>query len=331
MKKLNLKKILAFSLTLAMTLSLAACSASSSSDDDGSLPSDYPKKNLEIIVPFAAGGGADIAVRLISKYAEEYYGQSIVISNVTGGSGVIGRTQMVNSDPDGYTIGFVGPQITNDQLMMEGIQYDFDSYAPVAQIGTDTHVLIVSEKLGVDNVLDLLDLLESNPGAYTFGIGGSWTSHEFLLEKFVEQTGADVRKMPFDGGTAAVNAVASGDCDIAAVFISEGLAQIQAGNVIALGVTYSERVAAAPDIPTLEEEGFPFYHEFFRALAAPAETPDAIIDFIRDCYEQASQDPAYIEEATAAGLMPSFIGDGFDQVFADSHAEFEALILGMAE
>ncbi|WHH60359.1 tripartite tricarboxylate transporter substrate binding protein [Petroclostridium sp. X23] len=289
--------------------------------------SKYPETTIKMIVPFGAGGGADISIRMISKYAEKHLGQKIVVNNVTGGSGTVGLTQLADSKNDGYTLGYFASTNSNDNLLFEGISYNADSFTPIVEIAADPHIIVASKKSGITNIEQLIAKAKEKPGEMTFGIGGAWTSWDFLKIKLEEQTGIKMKRMVFQGGAAAINAIASGDCDVAVPFVSEALPQIQASNVIPIAITSSERFELAKDIPTVKESGLDFEHTMWRGIAAPAGVSEEVASVLADAFKAAYDDPEYQKEALKAGMFCQFKGgDDFKEFYLDNHEKYKAMI-----
>ena len=329
-----MKKLLTALLAMTMTLSIVGCGIGAppvdeTKDPDTSKPTSgtYPTKPVEIIVPFGAGGGADIAVRMISKYAEEHLGQKIVIKNVTGGSGTVGITELANSANDGYTLGYFASTNSNDNLLFEGIEYDSESFTPIAMFAADPHILVASKKSGITTIDELIAAAKAAPGDLTFGIGGAWTSWDFLKLNLETMTDTSMKRMVFQGGAQAITAVASGDCDVAVPFVSEALPQIEAGNVVAIGITSDERFEMASDIPTIIEGGLDFTHTMWRGLVAPAGVSEEVTAALSAAFEAAYNDADYQADALAAGIFSDFkSGAEFAEFFAANHEEYKTLI-----
>ena len=151
----------------------------------------------------------------MAKYAEEELGQPLVVSNVTGGSGTIGYTTLADSSNDGYTIGYFSSPDSNGNLLFEGISYTVDSFAPLFQYAADPHIIVASKESGINSMDDLIAAAQENPDKITFGLGGAWTSHDFLRASLEDSAGIKFKRMVFQGGAAAVNAVAGNNCMVA--------------------------------------------------------------------------------------------------------------------
>ncbi len=313
-------------MVLIIALFAQAAIFSSGSAESGDAAS-YPTKSIKVIVPYGAGGGADITMRLISKYLEPILGQKLVVQNVTGGSGTIGWTALVDSKPDGYTIGYGDCLMTNAQLLFEGIKYDEFSFTPISMYASDPHVIVVGKDSGIETIEELFAHAKANPDELTFGLGGAWSSHDFLRINLENFAGISFKRMAFQSGAAAVNAVAGGNCDVAVPFVAEALAQIEAGNVIPLAISSEERFAYTPDIPTLKEQGIDFTHVMWRAIVAPAGLDPEVVAVLDRALEQVLENPEYQKEVLAAGSFRLFEGnDTFKENFITSHNAYEKMI-----
>ena len=338
-----MKKVLSLLLVLAMVLSLAGCTVggqtpggnnggndtSNSGGDtsgEGGGDSFYAGKTVTVIVPWAAGGGADTATRLVCTYVEDILGCTIVVNNVTGGGGSIGLTQLTTSNPDGLTFAYFANTDSNGDVMLEGITYTADSFAPVCVFAEDPHVIIASKKSGITD-LETLKAAGAD-GSTTWGIGGAWTHWDFLKMEFEEATSTSYKRVVYDGGATAVTDVASGDCAIATPFISEAISQIDAGNVVPIAVTSAERDPSCPDIPSLAELGLEgFSSTMWRGFVAPAGTPEDVMRTFADAVAEACENTELLEKAQDAGVTISFIGyDDFQTYYQENHESVRAYV-----
>ncbi len=173
-----MKKLISLLIILVLSIGIVSCGKS-----------EFPNKPITMIVPYGAGGGADISIRMLAKYAEQELGQKIVVSNKTGGSGVVGTTALANAKPDGYTIGYIDPTKSNDKLLFEGVRYDDTSFKPIIRYSNDPQIIVVSKKSGIENISDLIEAANADPNGLTFGIGGAWTPWDFVKIKIENSVG----------------------------------------------------------------------------------------------------------------------------------------------
>jgi len=287
----------------------------------------WPTGTVKFIVPYGAGGGADITVRLITKYLEKELGQTIIVQNVTGGSGTIGFSAIADAKPDGYTFGYGDCNMSNGKLLFDGVKYDNTSFSPVCMFASDPHIVVVSKKSGIKNMQDLIAKAKANPEGMTFGLGGAWSSHDFLRLKLEAQSGVKFKRMVFQSGAAAVTAVAGGNCDIGVPFVSEALAQIQAGNVVPIAISSDKRFELTPDIPTMKETGFNFEHTMWRAIVGPAGIPQDILVKLDAAMGKVMANPEYQKEVLAAGSFRNYMPYAqFKDYFNTSHEMYKKLI-----
>ncbi|MCC8189202.1 MAG: tripartite tricarboxylate transporter substrate binding protein [Planctomycetes bacterium] len=276
-------------------------------------PGNFPSKPVEIIVPFAAGGGLDVAIRLLSKYAEQELGQRIVVSNKTGGGNIQGNFEGIRARPDGYTIGAWGSGLATDELIIKGVPYTHKDVQPLCMFADDPEVITISKQFADDknikNLKDLIEYAKANPGKVTMGMGGNWTPHDFLRLKIEAMTGTEFNRMPFLGGAPALQSAASGNCDVVVPFLAELMSLIDSGYVVPLAVAYDERVAQLPDLPSVAEEGFPgMTQTIWRVLTLPKNTPEPIVNYLEAVFKKTIENPQFQEDARKIGVNPVFMG-----------------------
>lgn len=287
----------------------------------------YPTKTIKMIVPYGAGGGADISIRLLTKYMEKILGQTIVVQNVAGGSGTIGFSQLADAPADGYTLGYFSSTQSNDSLLFEGIKYTDASFTPIAMYASDPHIIVASKASGIKSMDDLLKAAKAKSGQLTYGLGGAWTSHDFLRLSLESKTGVSFKRMVFQSGAAAVTAVAGNNCDVAVPFVSEALAQIQAGNVVPLAISSEKRFELTPEIPTIKEAGLDFTHTMWRALVGPAGLDATVVRTIDKAVAQVLADPQYQKEVLEAGTFALYMdAASFTKYYAENHQLYKKLI-----
>ena len=283
----------------------------------------YAGKTIEVIVPWGAGGGADVACRLVCAEVEKVLGCTIVINNITGGGGSIGLAQLTNAAADGMTYAYFANPDSNGDIMLQGVPYNVDSFAPVCKFAADPHIILASNASGIT---DLEGLVAAGNGKTLWGIGGAWTHWDFLKLEFEEATGASFKRLVYDGGAAVITDIMNGDCTVGTPFVSEALAAIEAGEAVAIAITSAERNAACPDIPTVSELGYEgFDSTMWRGFVAPAGAPEEAMREFADAVGAVCENADFIAAAAAAGVTVNFTGyDDFQVFYQENHEAVKA-------
>lgn len=283
----------------------------------------YAGKTVEMIVPWAAGGGADTACRLICSYMEKELGCTIVINNVTGGGGSIGLAQLTDADADGLTYAYFANTDSNGDIMLEGVPYTVDDFAPVCKFAADPHIILASNASGIT---DLDGLLAAGDGSTLWGIGGAWTHWDFLKLEFEEATGTSYKRLVYDGGAAVITDIMNGDCTVGTPFVSEALSAIDAGEAVPIAITSAERNDACPDIPTVAELGYDgFESTMWRGFVAPVGTSEEAMREFADAVGVVCENPEFQEAAVQAGVTVDFTDyDAFQDFYKENHESVKA-------
>jgi tripartite-type tricarboxylate transporter receptor subunit TctC len=274
---------------LAWVLALAAALAAG-----GTRADDYPSRPIRLVVPYAAGGGADSVARIIAKRVSETIGQTIVIEN-RGGAGSIIGTELVNrSDPDGYTLllGQSGP-ISINPAVYKKLPYDpLKDFAPVTMTTAYPYIMVVNPALGVKTLQEFVALARSKPGELNYGTTGVGAANHLVTELFDSKAGIRMTHIPYRGTALAVTDLIAGQVQVVFADPISALQHISAGTLLALAVTSKERSPVAPQVPTVSESGYPGFDAIaWHGILAPANTPPAIINRLNSEIVQALQDP----------------------------------------
>jgi tripartite-type tricarboxylate transporter receptor subunit TctC len=240
----------------------------------------YPDKPIRWIVPWPAGGGADIVARLLSTKVGEGLGQTIIIDNRGGAAGNIGAAMGAQAAPDGYTIVFAysGTHSINRHIYkkMPFKESDFD---PVIFLSSVPQVLVVNPSVRAANVSELIALAKSKPGKMSFASSGNGAINHLAGELFAKSAGIQLLHVPYKGGGPAALALMSGEVDMIFGEVGTVMPQIKAGKLRALAVTSGRRSLGSPEWPTIAESGLPgFDVTSWNGVLVPAGTPRPIID-----------------------------------------------------
>lgn len=239
----------------------------------------YPAKPIRLIVPFVAGGTADVLSRVLAQRLTPQYGQQVVVENRPGSGGHVGAEAAARATPDGYTIVFGTIGIHAAYGIYSKLNYDpARDLQPVAMYADVPNVLIVHPSVPAKNVKEFIALAKSNPGRLNFGTAGSGSSTHMAGEWFKLVTGVNLTHVPYKGSAQAMQDLLGGQIELMFENLPTGIAQIKAGKVRALGMTSRERSPSMPDIPTVAESGVPgFEATAWFTIAAPAKVPPDII------------------------------------------------------
>jgi len=255
----------------------------------------YPDRPVRVIVPFAAGGGADIVARLVFKGVSEQLGKAFIIDNRGGAGGIIGTDAVAKAEPDGYTLllGQSGPNAINPSVYSK-LPYDArKDFAPVTQLTRYPYVIAARKTLPVDNLKELIDLAKRQPGTLTVSTAGQGSSAHLAIELFMRQAGISINAVPYKGAGPALLDVVGGVVDLTFGDAASASKQAQAKNVKALAVTGAKRSPLIPDVPTVAEAGVPGYEaSAWHAVLAPRGTPEAIVDTLQAAIAKVLADPA---------------------------------------
>jgi len=240
----------------------------------------YPSRLVKIIVPQTPGGATDVFARKIGQALSERWGQPVVIENRAGAGGVLGTDGVAKSAPDGYTllVTYAGSQAINPSLYPK---IPFDSvgdFQMVATLAVTPFILIVNPKLPAQNFAEFIALAKARPGSLTYASSGNGSVNHLLGEMVKTETGIDMLHVPYRGVAPAITDVIGGQVDAAFSSVPSVLQMIRAGSVRALAVSSAQRIAAAPEIPTIAESGLPgFDVNPWWGILAPAGTDMAIV------------------------------------------------------
>ena len=265
----------------------------------------WPKQPIRIIVTFTPGGAPDILARVLAESWQQSLGVPVLVENRPGYGGNIGADLVAKSEPDGYTllIGTVGIHAINGALY-EKMSFDpVKDFTPISFLASTPNVLIVNKKLGVRNIHELIELAKAKPDQLTFGSSGVGTSLHMSGELFKEMAGVQIRHIPYKGRAQSLPDLLSGRISMLFDNLSSSLSLIKAGEVQALGVTTLKRSHAAPEIPTLAEQGLAGFEAVsWFSLMAPANLPPNIQKRLNQMVRQTLNNPDVRARLLAGGL-----------------------------
>ena len=276
--------------------------------------STWPNRPVKIIVPFAPGGTTDILARAMAPELQKAFGQPFVVENRAGAGGNIGADAVAKSAPDGYTLlmGTVGTHGINKALYSRMAFDPQKDFAPITLVAGVPNVMVVnSEKAraaGINTVADFIRVAKASPGKFNMASSGNGTSIHMAGELFKTMSGTYMIHFPYSGSGPALMSLAGGDMDVMFDNLPSSMQLIKSGKLKALAVTSSQRSAALPDVPTLEEAGGPALKGFeassWFGLLAPAGTSPEIVSRIQQEAAKSMVTPAIKEKLLLQGAVP---------------------------
>jgi tripartite-type tricarboxylate transporter receptor subunit TctC len=240
---------------------------------------DYPNRPVKMLVGFAAGGSTDVAARIMAQKMSEILGQSVVVENRTGASGLIAAEDVAKSPPDGYTLLMASQTVlaVAPRLYRKVTVDPVKDFAPVAYCGASPLVLVVNPAFPAHTTAEVIAMAKADPGKIIFGTGGVGTTPHIASEMFQHDAGIKMSHVPYRGEAGAINDLVAGQIPAMFANLSAIMGQLQAGTVRAIAVTSPQRSPLAPDIPTVAETLPGFAAETWFGLVAPAGTPHDVI------------------------------------------------------
>jgi tripartite-type tricarboxylate transporter receptor subunit TctC len=268
---------------------------------------DYPAKPIRIVVPFAAGGGGDIVVRLAAQKITERFGYTFAVENRSGAGGNIGTAAVAHASPDGYTLlmANVAPMAINVGLE-KNLPYDAaKSFAPIMLLASFPNVLVVHPSLPARSLTDLIALAKASPGKLTYASAGSGSTTQLAAEFLKSAAGLDLVHVPYRGGGPALIGMLAGDVSLYFSSLPAALPYMKNGQLRGLAVTSLQRWDSAPDIPAVAEHGFPGFEAVtWIGIVAPAGTPPPIVEKLNAAFTTIMRDGEIAEKVRTLGAEP---------------------------
>ena len=267
----------------------------------------YPSKPIRLIIPLAAGSAVDNAARIVAQKMSVNMGQSFVIENQPGASGVIGASNVAKAAPDGYTLGGFNDSImTMVPNMNPKMPWDIlKDFEPISLVATVEWGLIVAANATEKTAGDFIAAARKNPGKLNYGSGGNGSPQHIAMALFANQANLSMVHVPYKGATQAAVGVAANEVQAAFQGIATVSSLVKGGKLRLLAVTTPKRMAQFADVPTVSESGLPgFEFNSFFALLAPAGTPKAITQLLQTEITKALNDAEVKDKLIALGLTP---------------------------
>ena len=269
----------------ALILSAIASGASAQS---------FPSRPVTVTVPFAAGGPTDTIARIMAERMQRALGQTVVVENVTGAGGTIAGNKIAHAAPDGYsvTIGHIGTHVIVGAV--QKMSYDvFNDFEPVAMIASNPQIIVTNPSAPAKDLKELIAWARSQGKPISSGTGGPGTPSHIMAVYFGNTTGVPMEPIHYKGSGPAMQDLIAGHIQMGFEQAANAIPHIKGGKIKAYAVTAKTRLAAAPEIPTVDEAGLPnFYMSIWHAYWVPKGTPRAVIDRLNAAIVESLADPA---------------------------------------
>jgi len=270
----------------------------------GASAADYPTRPVRMIVGFAAGSSGDVAARILGQKLTSLLGESVVVENKPGASSILATEYVAHAPNDGYTLFLATIAVAINSTMMPHKNVDVEKdLAPVALVASLPEVLVVSPKLDVKNVQDLIALAKKKPGDLLYGASGAASGPRLATELFAKKANIKMTAVLYPGSAQTVTDLISGRIQVMLSPASTVLGLLKDGRVKALAVTQAKRANAVPNLPTLAESGLPGFNTgLWFGMLAPAGTPKPVIDKLNKAVNEALKDPNTLKALHEQGL-----------------------------
>lgn len=303
---------------------VAVCSAiiAAVGSFDAAVAQDYPSRTIKIVVPYPAGGPADVVGRTAAEALAAALKQSVVVENKAGATGTIGSESVARSTPDGYTLlmGLMGPMSIAPKISPR-LSYDpLKDFEPVRLVALMPEILVARPSLGINTLADLVGYDKARPGKLTIASAGNGSLPHLAAELLKRETGIGATHVPYRGAAPAVNDILGNHVDI---MFGDGpvvMPQIEAGQLTAVVLASPKRLPSLPNVPTSAEAGFPtVLSENWYGVLAPKGTPRPVVDLLDRTLARALAEPGIVASLTKLGVI--VVNEGTPETFSSFLAD----------
>jgi tripartite-type tricarboxylate transporter receptor subunit TctC len=266
----------------------------------------WPNKPIRMIVPYTPGGYTDLMARTVGQKLSEAFGQPFIFENRPGANAIIGTDVVAKAAPDGYTFGTViAAHAVNATLNPTKLPYDtLKDFSYVSLMSVAPLIMIAHPSLPANNVQELIALAKAKPGELNFASSGVGAAAHLTMEMFKSRAGIEMQHVPYKGTAGALQDTVGGRINVMFDVVGPLMPQVKAGNAKALVVTAKERIPAAPNVPTMAEQGVAdFISGTWAGIVAPAGTPKEIVERASAEVQKALRDPALREKLAEQGIV----------------------------
>ena len=290
---------------------------------------EYPTKPVKIVVPFAAGGPADVYARFLAQRLAASMGQPFIVEDRPGAGSIIGTEAVAKSAPDGYTLLVMSNTHTVNESLVPNKPYALQrDFTPITPINYSDLVLVVHPSVQAATLADLIRLAKAAPGTLNYASSGTGTPYHMAGELFKSMAGVDIVHVPYKGSSDARKDTIGGQVQMMFDAVTTMSEQAKAGRVRALATTGKTRSSVLPDVPTLSEAGVPGYEAvIWIGLVAPKGTPPAIVSRLNAEIAKIQSRPEVRAEWEKQGATPMIMApDAFARFIADDIVKWERIV-----
>ncbi len=283
-------------------------------------------KEVQVIIPWAAGGATDLIFRALAATTGKYLGKAVVIVNRPGGGSAVGYTEGMQAKPDGYTLTSAVTPLT---ILPHQVStaYTYKNFEPIINVVSDPSMFLVRADAPWKSLKEFLDFAKKNPDMITVGNSGAGGGVHLVALAFEKAAGVKFNHIPFSGGGPSVTAILGGHVNAVSVSPPEGIEHVKAGKLKIVALFAEKRFELFPDVPTVKEQGIDFVMGMWRGLIAPKGTPADVIKKLNDAFKQGMDDPAFRKNARDMAVNLSYLGpDAFGKLMANDHEFFGKLV-----
>jgi len=262
----------------------------------------YPSREIELMVPWSAGGATDVVFRTFAAVVPKYLGANIIIVNRPGGGAVPGYAEAMKKKNDGYyTLAWATPSLT--KVHMSVTPYDHKTFDPVLMVVHNPCWILVPKNSPYKNLKDYVAAAKANPNKISLANAGAGGGYHLVALAFESDLGLEFVHVPYKGGGPSIVATVAKQVESVMCSPPEGFPQVKSGELRALGVFSKKRLKDFPDLPTGEEQGVKFYMGMWRGVAVPKGTAPAKIKKLHDAFKATMKDPEFLKLADKAGFL----------------------------
>jgi tripartite-type tricarboxylate transporter receptor subunit TctC len=287
---------------------------------------EFPTKEVQIIIPWAAGGATDLIFRALAATTGKYLGKAVVVVNRPGGAGAVGYTEGMQAKPDGYILTAAVTPLTIVPHQVK-TAFTYKNFEPILNVVDDLSMFLVRADAPWKSLKEFLDYAKKNPDMITVGNAGAGGGVHLVALAFEKAAGVKFNHIPFAGGGPAVTAILGGHVNAVSVSPPEGISHVQAGKLKIIALFANKRLEMFPDVATVSEQGINFVMGMWRGLIAPQGTPPDVIKKLNDAFKQGMDDPVLQKNAKDMAVNLSYLGPGdFGKLMAHDHEFYGKLV-----